>query len=146
MKTFKTTLALFICLSFSASAQEDGIKSTIDGFFKAMRDSDSTALKSYVAKGAIFQTIGVENAVKSTGPESFITAVGRAQKGSFDERVTYEKILIDGPMAMAWTPYTFYLNGNLSHCGVNHFSLVLQEGKWKIAHVIDTRRKENCLP
>jgi len=27
-------------------------------------------------------------------------------------------------MAIAWTPYTFYFNDQLSHCGVNVFSLI----------------------
>jgi hypothetical protein len=44
-------------------------------------------------------------------------------------------------MAHAWTPYEFYINGKLSHKGVNAFTLYKDDGQWKIVHLIDTRRK-----
>ena len=47
-------------------------------------------------------------------------------------------------MAIAWTPYTFYFNDQLSHCGVNVFSLIKRGDAWKIMGVTDTRRKEGC--
>jgi hypothetical protein len=31
---------------------------------------------------------------------------------------------VDGSMAHAWTPYEFYVNGKLSHKGVNAFTLL----------------------
>lgn len=136
---------LLLMLSFPALAQEEvEIKKTIDGFFNAMRTSDSTALRSFVAKGAKFQTIAADFSVKTDAPDGFIASVGKAPIGALDERISYESIKIDGALASVWTPYSFYLNGKFSHCGVNSFSMIKKEGKWLIAHVIDTRRKENC--
>ncbi|HOD10564.1 MAG TPA: nuclear transport factor 2 family protein, partial [Flavobacterium sp.] len=40
-----------------------------------------------------------------------------------------------------WTPYEFYVNEKLSHSGVNAFTLFKENEKWKIIHLIDTRRK-----
>jgi hypothetical protein len=140
----KKTL-LLLMLSLPALAQEEvEIKKTIDGFFNAMRSSDSTALRSFVAKGARFQTITSDFSVKTDAPDGFISSVGKAAKGALDERISYETINVDGALASVWTPYSFYLNGKFSHCGVNSFSLVKKEGRWLIANVIDTRRKENC--
>jgi hypothetical protein len=46
-------------------------------------------------------------------------------------------------MANAWTSYEFYINGKLSHKGVNSFTLFKESEDlgWKIVHLIDTRRK-----
>ena len=58
------------------------------------------------------------------------------------EKITDYKVQIDGNMAHVWTPYEFYVNGQLSHIGVNSFTMVKEpNGEWKIVHIIDTRRK-----
>jgi hypothetical protein len=44
-------------------------------------------------------------------------------------------------MAHAWTPYEFYVNGKLSHKGVNAFTFFKKDNSWKIVHLIDTRIK-----
>jgi hypothetical protein len=54
-------------------------------------------------------------------------------------------IKIDDNMAIAWTPYEFYITDKFSHCGVNVFTLIKTEQGWKIAGIIDTRRKEKCV-
>jgi hypothetical protein len=71
--------------------------------------------------------------------------VSKLPKGAADERISFETIRIDGPLAIVWTPYKFYFNGQFSHCGVNSFHLVRLNGSWKIHFLIDTRRKEPCL-
>lgn len=59
----------------------------------------------------------------------------------FEERLLLWQVLADGTMAQVWTPYEFYVNGKLSHRGVNSFSLAKIAGAWKITYLIDTRRK-----
>ena len=54
------------------------------------------------------------------------------------------RVHIDGHMATAWTPYAFYLGGDLSHCGVNAFQLFNGKDGWKIIRITDTRRREGC--
>jgi len=58
----------------------------------------------------------------------------------FEKLLDY-KIQIDGPLAHVWTPYEFYVNGKLSHSGVNSFTLFKEKDAWQIIHIIDTRRK-----
>jgi hypothetical protein len=65
-------------------------------------------------------------------------------KDAADEKVVFDAIHIDGPMAAVWTPYEFYFKGQFSHCGVDHFVFIRQEGKWKIQYLVDTRRKLGC--
>ena len=58
-----------------------------------------------------------------------------------EEKILSYNIQVDGTMAHVWTPYEFYMNGKLSHYGVNAFTLFKENEKWKIIYVIDTRRK-----
>jgi hypothetical protein len=60
------------------------------------------------------------------------------------ERIANERVLIDGPYAVAWMDYTFYLGDQKSHCGVDSFQLVRRPAGWRIFAITDTRRRENC--
>jgi len=81
--------------------------------------------------------------VKEDPIASFITSVGKAKAGALDERLSGMDVKIDDDLATVWTPYSFYYNGQQSHCGANAFTLVRIAGDWKIQNIIDTRRKCN---
>ena len=53
-------------------------------------------------------------------------------------------IEVDGDMAMVWAPYRFTIDGKLSHCGYNHYSLVRDAGRWKIADIAWSQRSTGC--
>lgn len=131
-----------------AQTATDSVKATIDKMFRAMRMADSTMFKEAMADSAIMQTIvrdrSGENFVRTENTAAFARFISTIPKDAADERITYDVIRIDGPLAIVWTPYKFYLNGQFSHCGVNSFQLVRQKGGWKIQYIIDTRRKQPC--
>lgn len=117
--------------------------------FTAMKNSDGKALQKCFTDSAILQTItespeGVVR-VRNEDVGAFATGVDKALKNSLDERIKFDLVKVDGNLAIAWVPYSFYYKGNFSHCGVNSFQLVRKDGDWKIQYIIDTRRKINCL-
>lgn len=59
-----------------------------------------------------------------------------------EERILEKSIQIDANLAQVFTPYEFYVNGKLSHCGANMFLLIYQNKTWKILNITDTRRKD----
>ena len=138
----------FACLTASAQSEEEGVKSPINALFEGMRKSDTTLLRSAFAPGAILQTIvkNKEGAVQVRTEEvgGFIQAISRPHTEVYDERITYDLIRVDDNLAIAWTPYQFYVGDKFSHCGVNSFQLVRLNGAWKIQYLIDTRRREGC--
>ncbi|WP_231425667.1 nuclear transport factor 2 family protein [Pedobacter sp. Leaf250] len=142
--------ALFVCiLSTNAFAQneEDAIKKAVNNLFTGMKNSDSTLAKSAFAQDCIMQTIVNKNGVASVRTEKldgFLKFIGTPNKEKYDERIVFTKILIDGPLASVWTDYKFYVDEKFLHCGVNSFQLIKGDKGWKIAYLIDTRRKENC--
>ncbi len=141
------TAVLFSIGSFAQLA-EDSIRATINTLFVAMKNGDASLFKTVFSDSAVMQTI-IRNKegqilVKTENVNDFAGFVGQLKKDSADERIRFETIKVDGPLAIAWTPYNFYYNGAFSHCGVNSFQLVRFEGEWKIQYLIDTRRKQGC--
>lgn len=141
-----TTGLLF--LSAEAQTAEDSVKAVINKMFTAMKTGDANLLKSTFSDSIVFQTIARSKdgnlIVRNENPEEFIEQVGKAVAGSLDERIEFETIKTDGPLAIAWTPYKFYYNGKFSHCGVNSFQLVRLRGEWRVQYIIDTRRIAGC--
>ncbi len=106
-------------------------------------------LKSSFGDSAVLQTISRNKegpiVVKNESIKDFASSVSAAPIGSLDERIIFDMIKLDGPLASVWTPYSFYYNGKFNHCGVNSFQLIRTALGWKIQYIIDTRRKTGCL-
>ena len=146
----KYFFALFLLTSLSAAAQseEDKVKVPINAMFDAMRKSDTALLRSAFAPTAVLQTIAKNKEgnviVRTDKLDEFIGFLAKPHTDIYDERIRFDIIKIDADLAIAWTPYQFYIGSNFSHCGVNSFQLVKINGEWKIQYVIDTRRKQGC--
>jgi len=127
----------------------DSVKATIDKMFRLMKSGlGLDMLHECFADSAIMQTIQRDKnggtIVKDERVVDFAQLIGTMPTNTADERITYDVVKVDGPLAVAWTPYKFYYNGQFSHCGVNSFQLVRFSGVWKIQYLIDTRRKQGC--
>lgn len=141
--------AVFLISSFShAQTAEDSVKAVINKLFDGMRNINTESLKDVFADSAILQTTKRKPDgnfyVQNDAVKGFIESISKSKKDSLDERITFESIKIDGPLASVWTPYKFYYAGNFSHCGVNSFQLVRINGRWKIQYLVDTRRRQGC--
>ena len=148
MKRLLVLLTLFLSLSSMAQKGEDLVQQTIVRFFDGMRLSDTSMIRSTFAPNAIMQTVNKNKAgevmVGSEVLDSFIYFVARPHSEIYDERISFDIIKVDADLAIAWTPYRFYIGEKFSHCGVNSFQLVRLNGGWKIQYIIDTRRRQPC--
>jgi hypothetical protein len=72
----------------------------------------------------------------------FVEAVGRPTTDKYKEVITFKNIMAEQALASVWTPYTFYVNDKVSHCGTNSFQMVKTKDGWKIQYIIDTRRRD----
>jgi uncharacterized membrane-anchored protein len=142
------TAVMFISTFIKAQSAEDSVKAVVNQLFAAMKGANAAMLKETFADSAVLQTIRRKQDgtffVQDEKVSDFVEQIGKAKKDSLDERITFETVKIDGPLAIAWTPYKFYYAGNFSHCGVNSFQLVRINGRWKIQFLIDTRRRQGC--
>ena len=142
------TAMMFISTFIKAQSAEDSVKTVVNQLFTAMKGVNAPMLKETFADSAVLQTIRRKQDgtffVQNEKVSDFVDQIGKAKKDSLDERITFETVKIDGPLAIVWTPYKFYYAGNFSHCGVNSFQLVRINGRWKIQFLIDTRRRQGC--
>jgi hypothetical protein len=147
----KSILALLTLLAnYRSFAQNDevSIKQTINRMFDGMRKSDTFMIRSAFAPEGILQTVVKSKegkvSIQSEPLDSFMFFLSRTHKEVYDERITFDLIKVDGDLAIAWTPYKFYIDSGFSHCGVDSYQLVKLNGEWKIQYLIDTRRRQNC--
>ena len=147
-KPLFAAILTFAGLSMQAQTDEEGIKTAINNMFDGMKKSDTALIRSAFSSGAILQTIGRnkegKTVVRTDAVDSFIVSIAKPHTDIYDERISFETIKIDGDLAIAWTPYKFYVGEKFSHCGVNSFQLVRLNGTWKIQYLIDTRRRQGC--
>ena len=72
----------------------------------------------------------------------FADRVGKPGTTQIEERIHDPLVRIDHDLAVVWAPFEFLVNGKVDHCGTDLFNLVQTDGKWLIASVADTGRKD----
>lgn len=153
MYRFSYILTILLC-SLCAKSQtndEKQVITVIQTFFEAMKEGDHLKLKGTLEPDCSLKSIVINKdsglaEVRNESMDKFVEAISNKDPNTiYDERISLYDIKIDGPMAMAWTPYKFYLNKTFSHCGVNVFSLIKRENSYTIISIMDTRRKSKCL-
>lgn len=146
---FLFLLTLSSINTYAQTNEEEAVKQTVSNLFTAMRNSDTSLLRSVFAPEAVLQTIAKKKdgsvMVRNEQVSAFVSSLAKPHTDIYDERIVFDKVLIDADLATVWTPYQFYIGTKFSHCGVNSFQLVKINGEWKIQYIIDTRRKENCV-
>ena len=140
-------LFVFIVLSISVSGQLNP-EDVVYRFFQAMSDIDTVFLEEVLMEDASLSSTSLLNggeAISRVTKSQFIESVSQAKVGDLNEQVSNLRVEQDGGLANVWMDYSFYYQGQLSHCGVNNFSLARQSGSWKILSLADSRRKVDCI-
>lgn len=144
-------LCFFVCMLTAQSHNEEELAAiqTVKNLFDGMRAGDSTVVRAAFTENATLETVFYDKegiSKRNTGGtvDKFATAVGTPHDEIWDEKIWSYDVRIDANLASVWTDYTFYLGDKLSHCGVNAFHLFKTEQSWKISHITDTRRRDNC--
>lgn len=143
MKTI--LLSLMLVFTSALYSQNEDVKQVVVTFFNGFHAKDSTIIKSVCAENMILQSIAESSKgaqLKNQSSKDFYHSIATIPNTiQFEEKLLNYTIQVDGAMAHVWTPYEFYINGKISHKGVNAFTLFRDNGLWKIVYIIDTRRK-----
>ncbi len=135
--------------SVNGKSDSLSIMSIISDVFEGMRSSDSSMIGKHMHKDVKMQTVGYDKSgkiklTKATSADDWLNAVAQPKKQIWDERTENYQMQFNEMLASVWMDYSFYIDDTFSHCGVNSFTLVKMNGIWKIIHIIDTRKKEDC--
>lgn len=125
----------------AATPEEEAILAPIHAMFDGMAKRDAAAIKVPVLAGGTMVLMRDGKPVQMTF-EAFAERVGKPGKAQIEERIHDPLIRIDNDLAVVWAPFEFLADGKVDHCGTDLFNLVRTDGKWIIASVADTGRKD----
>lgn len=131
------------------SADEVAVLQVVGTLFDGMREKDEALLRSVFHAEARLHTATTDREGNPATPgnpaETFVTNI-LAARGHLDEVTFDEVVLVDGNLAMAWTPYNLFVDGAFQHCGVDLFVMTRSPEGWKILQLVDTRTRDGCDP
>jgi len=145
-------LPSFLLVLFTASGQaveEKEIMKPITALFTGMATGDSALIHkqfdNVITMATVFKNREGKTVVRRENSlDGFLKAVA-GEHEPFNEPIWNVKIQVDGDLALVSCDYAFYLGKTFSHCGIDAFQLVKGETGWKIFHLVDTRRKDDCV-
>ena len=140
--------AAFAGPSATAPANEHGaVMAAVDRVFAAINSNDAEAFKQMMVPEGTnislrYQPDGNANLrVKSNIQE---IAEATSEKRRFTEKYWNPTLLVHNGIAVFWAPYSFYIDGKRSHCGVDQFDFVKVDGQWKLASSMWTVEPARC--
>lgn len=138
----------FVSATAFAQNDETAVKAAVNKLFEGMKKSDTAMIRAAFSSQPILQTVVKNKEGKTivlTEPlDSFLVSIAMPHTEVYDERISFDAIKIDGELASIWTPYKFYIGEKFSHCGVDSYQLIKENGIWKIHYLVDTRRRQGC--
>lgn len=127
------------------------VKQVIDNLFEAMRTGNGETLQQCFHQDARLYTIINQYGIGTLAEEEvkeFIEAVALPKEEIWNEVIWTYEIQVEGPMASAWTEYSFFIlsegENQLVHCGYNSFELFKGSTGWLITQITDTRNTSEC--
>jgi hypothetical protein len=143
-------LPVFFCFCLSLPAttnldartqEEQAVLAPVRALFDGMAKRDAEAVKKPLLAGGTMVLMRDGKPVRMTF-EEFADRVATTGTTRIEERIHDPLVRIDHDLAVVWAPFEFLVDGKVDHCGTDLFNLVRTDGKWQIASVADTGRKD----
>jgi hypothetical protein len=137
---------LFVITAFAD--EETAVVEVVRVFFKAMTTKDVERSSTLMtADGILYGYRETEAGLQIVRPTHASYLEGLAgRENELIERFWDPKVLLHDRMAVVWTPYDLYVDGEFSHCGIDSFSLLKMDEGWKITGIVFSMEAENCAP
>jgi len=123
------------------SAEQQAVLLPITQMFDGMEKRDAATIKKPLLSGGTMVLMRDGKPSQMTF-EKFADLVGKPGTTHIQERIHDPLVRIDHDLAVVWAPFEFLVDGKVDHCGTDLFNLVHTDGKWVIASVADTGRKD----
>ena len=125
----------------TAAAEEAAILEVIDRFMHAVSKNDDAAMAAIRIEGAMNTVVRANGTVtrRAFQPRPAASGTGENQERYWDPVVH-----VRGTLAVVWTPYEFWVKGKTSHCGIDAFELVKEQGTWRIGNAMWTIEPDGC--
>ena len=124
------------------SGEAAAVMAPIDATLAAMQAKDPAALLAQTIPTGGTTSVVDGKVIRTSWADM---AAGLKPGGlHFEVRMATPAIEIDGDIAMVWARYTFRAEGQPLRCGVDHFDLVRDQGRWRILNLTFSSRTAGC--
>ena len=128
-------------------SDEGAIMAPIDTLLNALTAKDEAAVLAVtLPEGSATQAAVAADGTRTRNTTRWadFAANLKTAPGRLVERLGQPAIEFDEDTAMVWAPYTFTIDGKLTHCGYDHFDLVRVDGRWKVLNLTWSKRTTGC--
>jgi ketosteroid isomerase-like protein len=126
-------LLLVIPAAAQDSAEQAAAVAVTDAALAAITRGDMTAFTDLMLPEALLFPTGTRDGVTRYRVRTRAEQRASTPPGKITERGFRPEVRVNGPVAMVWYPYDLYIDGKWSHCGVDVFTLIRNDGRWRIA-------------
>jgi hypothetical protein len=121
-----------------AQSEEKIIINKVQQFFDVLESRDTTMARNVLLTDGQFYSISESDSninIKKTTHLNFIKKLTSSNE-PIREIMQNPVVLIHKQVAIVWTKYKFYKNEQISHSGIDAFSLLKTSEGWRIAGII----------
>ena len=109
-----------------------------DSVLAALSRGDSKTLARLTFDSSVVGGVGVRDGVERVSLRTWGLYISRPGPSTFTERGFDATVRVQDRVAQVWMPYDLYVGGKWSHCGVDTFTLMKSDGRWRVAALIYT--------
>jgi hypothetical protein len=120
-----------------ADADARAVIAVADSVLAALSSGDNVTLKRLTLDSAVVGGAGMRNGVERMSLTSW-TRFTSHPGSDFTERGFNATARVQDRVAQVWVPYDLYRGKEWSHCGVDAFTLLKSEGRWRVASLVFT--------
>lgn len=141
-RLFFVALALAVnAPGIRAQASDADARSVIavaDSVLAALSIGNNAALAHFTLDSSVVGGAGVRDGVERLSLRTWRLYIDRKGASPFTERGFGATARVQDRVAQVWMPYDLYIGDVWSHCGVDTFTLMKNEGRWRVAALIYT--------
>lgn len=142
------TLTLLAATALLQTSDEEAVLQTVDRFFEAYYDRSAAGVKATLAQGALGHGLIVDGESRGiTAPidmhqwaDNLKTLTTRNNELYWEPQVEIRA----GVLAQFWAPYVIEIDGVVTHCGIDAFTLVKVDEEWKLSSLQFTMEPGGC--
>lgn len=125
--------------------EDKAVVAVVQAFFDGLASADSAAMRATMLPDSRFTALrkAPDGAIKANRV-MFEDSFGKRIEPGMEERMWSPQVMRRGALATLTAPYEFKKGGVTTHCGVDVFTLVKQDGGWRIADLSWTVEPDAC--
>jgi hypothetical protein len=141
----RSLVVLLVLASFTRSARAQAIEAegkaaiaVADSVLAALSSGANATLARLTLDSSVVGGVGLRDGVERPSLRTWGLYINRTGPSTFTERGFDATARVQDRVAQVWMPYDLYIGDKWSHCGVDTFTLMKSEGRWRVAALIYT--------